>query len=85
MLKKNIWHVASQAGRKNTKGRHTFKIFPMLIVLWHHQADYWLFLFRMTFFYRTVEESKIIFCSNVWHNINSEIISNYINDNLDKK
>ena len=55
---KNTWRIVSQADRKSPKARYTVKIFAVLIILLHNQIDHWLFLFKMTFLYRIVEEVK---------------------------
>ena len=55
---KNTWRIVSQADRKNPKARYTVKIFAVLIISLHNQIDHWLFLFKMTFLYRIVEEVK---------------------------
>ena len=55
---KNTWRIVSQADRKNPKARYIVKIFAVLIILLHNQIDHWLFLFKMTFLYRIVEEVK---------------------------
>ena len=55
---KNTWRIVSQADRKNSKARYTVKIFAVLIILLHNQIDHWLFLFKMTFLHRIVEEVK---------------------------
>ena len=56
----------------------------IFFVLLYHQTDF-LLLMRMNFFYRIVEEEKVILYSNIFHNLNIEIISKYKNDNREKR
>ena len=85
MTEKNTWQTA-QVDRKNPKTRHIFQIFStLLVLLLHHQTNYWLSYLEWFYFF-TIEswKKKINLCLNIWNNFNSEIISKYKNDKVKK-